>query len=868
MHVKTRQQFDQFIADMKRTRVRVFDTETRGLKMYKGDTLISLSVYLPEIKKCYNLAFFNGEGTVQIDYTKENTSEKSFHEMNWQGKTKKQVYLAHWYREFQIANEWTNYWENLPADWLDEIKAVWGKGIYIGHNTRFDAHVLYVEGFPDMETVYDTMVALHIVNEDWRGQKFEAPYKYTQKDAKEGVIPEDKIGQWAIAGDGKLLLKDQYGNRGLKWQAALRGFENAALGEQGLNEARLAFEDTLTDFIMTHLIDSDMNKGLATKAQYKTLTTVPGTPEWKDAYDKVWDKVRSKVELDDKANMWMLPSGQVAYYAELDVILTYQLYEWCMPIIREWHNEELFEKQSAIHHRVAWEMERNGLRLDKKQAQAEIDKLTPRIQEIEKIVAQVAYDWLPSEVLDELMAEGEAILEPDEFKIASPKQLLPLLNSGVLGKDFGTSLFPDWWDVNQALELKTYPNIQVREDELEEGYDKLEGTAKAELQRVQDHPLVRLVRHHRMLKKTVTTYLEKWLGAVDPNGIVHGSIDDTGTVAGRAASSGDAGNLQNIPDRGAYTVKKAFIPYSPEWAILAIDYGQLELRLGAWIAETLLGLDKAMTMTNLFLSGNDMHSWVRDTMGIREILFPGLDDRQIVIRLGYPLDGDKSNTPEKWATLVAEYCRFVAKTMNFGLLYSGGHPMLSKLLRLETEVAKVLVYKWRDMFPAFPKAQAYLTKLALTRRQNPSGTNWGMYVTQPISGRHRKIHRYATEQWYKENDEWLKFNPMEAAARKVWNNTDQGLGGFICMYSALRIGDELGRDNIKMFANIHDSLDMYIRIDALHLAPKIEAIMVDWNMIVPNLTVDASASLQNWHDMKKIKNMQEWIDTKGIGGYK
>lgn len=846
MNVQTREQFDNFLADLQACEVKVFDTETNTLKVNQAkDALISLALYFPAVDRSYSLPFRYGEGTIVPHYTDANTPETPFEKMNWQGRTKKELYLAYWFEQFK-QSVGLEYFNNLPIEWLDEIKQVWGHGTYIAHNSRFDAHVLRREGFPDMVKVYDTMIGLHLVNEDWQGIKLTAPYTYTKKDKDEGKCTTDKIGLWAVDENGVLLEREQFGNRRLKWQAALHGFEDATLGERGLADARSIFEETLTDFIMEDWYNS-MNNSLFTKSMLKLKNSLDDP----HTFSKARAKVRAKIEIDSKANMWMLPSNIVVHYAELDVKLTWQLYNWCLQIIKEWNNEDLWEVQSRIHHDVAWRMEVNGFKLDVEQAEAEIRKLEPRMQDIATIIDTLAKDYG--------LAAG--------CDVKSPAQLLPLLNSGILGDDLAPGyVFPAWWEEANTLGLKTYPGIKINEGDLDEATDWVEGTNKAELDKVADHPVARLIREHRRMSKTVTTYLKKWLNARDENNIVHGSINDDGTVTGRCSSSGDAGNFQNIPDRNGYTVKKAIVPYNPDWVLWSADYSQLELRLAAWIAEGLLGFDPNMTLTNLLLS-TDVHAYTSDMMDIRGALFGDMTDEQIIVRLGYSLKSDTVNTAEKMAKIIFKYCRFVAKTCNFGLLYSGRAPMLSRALKIDRPTAQVLVNKWLRLFPAFPLAQEYFTEEALRWRDNPAGTAKALYVQQPISGRYRKLHKYSTYAKFFRDGRWQTFNPQESAARSTWNAQVQGLGGYLAMASALNITDT-HKDKIRMFASIHDALDGYVRVEDMSIIASVPQIMCDWPEIVPGLEVELSGSRDGtWHDMAAILQFSRWVATKGKEGY-
>lgn len=830
MNVQTRKEFDAFLKDLRENEVKVFDFETNGLFPYNGNQIISMSIYFPAVDRSYNLPFRHGVGNVEIKYNDKNTPDVKFEDMSWQGNTKKSIYLNYWFEKFAAQYNF----KNLPIEWLEEIKAAWGTGMYMGHNTRFDAHFAYTEGFPDMNTFYDTMIALHIVNEDWGGIELVAPYTYTAKDKTKGLCTEDQVGAWARDAEGKLLQKKQMGRRGLKWQAARIGLTGATEGETGLRAARLKFERELATFIVEHWQDKK-NEGIFTKAIINGLQSGDV-----DAYyisrDKAIDKVLKKIEIDDKAQMWMLPSHYVSHYAELDVTLTWGLWNWCLPIIEEWDNTELFERISYIHQHVAWEMERRGVKLDHTKAQEEIAKLEPRIKDID--------DLFP-------------------INIGSPDQLLEYLNSGVLAQEWDT--WPEWFPEEKRKGLKTY-SIGVQDFDLEEQYDPIEGTNKAELYKVQDHGIVRLVKEYRMLNKSVNTYLKKWIAIADSGDFVHPQFNTDGTGAGRMSSSGAAGNFQNIPDRNGYTIKRAFI--APEdYLIGAYDYGQLELRLACWVAEVTLKLDPKMTMTSLFLSGEDMHSYTRDMVNVRKVLYGDKTDEEIVVILGYSLNSPDANTPAKRAKIIDKWCRFVAKTMNFGLLYNGGAPMLMKLLKIDdVDAAKSLVYAWRNLYPAFPKASRYFTDLAQTYRPNPSNKS-RLFVQQPISGRFRKFDMYPTWKSYFKDGQWQGFNPQDAAQKKVWNNTIQGLGGYICTDAAARFTEQFGKDRLMFFAQIHDALEFYVRKDSLHLVTELGKIMMDYP-ITPELTVDFSSSTDGtWQEMTKVVNFDLWSSSGGTQGY-
>jgi DNA polymerase I-like protein with 3'-5' exonuclease and polymerase domains len=839
INIQTREQFDEALEYLAKAKFVVADTETNGLGYYRGDYIISISVYLPDFDKAYNFPFKHGEGIVRPRYTGKNTASTNFADMTWQGNAKKDIYLGYMFAKFKESVD-SEYFGNLPVEWMDELKAVWGlEGVtYLFHNARFDLHMLRDSGFPTPDKTLDTMLALHLVHEDWRGIQVEAPYKENNK--------------WVMLENGTPLKKKQYGNRKLKWQSMFWGLENAHIGENELEGAKIEFERTLANYICDTALQDRMNDSLRYKKQVDQNSV------------KQLGRITSKLNISSKAHMWMLPSQDVWEYAVMDTILTYKLYQKLLPILESWDNVGLFFNACAIQQHVAWVMECNGMQIDEEQAKVQIATLEPRIQEIDDVFStwglNLSLEGLSEQYAKEVRASGGGA----SVNFASPEQLLPYLND-MLTTSVDLSLIPDWFDKKKIAECDNAP-MEVR----------LKSTAKEALEPYAAHPVVMLLMEYRKLNKTVTTYLKKWLSAVDANGIVHGSMNPDGTVAGRFSSSGASGNMQNVPDRGGYRVKTAVVPYSDEWILFAIDYGQLEARVSAWIAEILLPEQGAYsieqpTMVNLFNEGADMHSYVRDMVGVREILFGDDPDEAIALRVG--VDPSAMSSEELHEYIEHKVCRQTAKTLNFGLIYSGTHHMLSKLLKIETTPAKELERRWRTLFPAFAKAQTHYEELGQTWRGIPNGEGRGMYVTQPITGRHRKAHKYSTWMWFYENGVRKGFNPRQASARKFWNNVVQGLSGWMSVHSALLYQGAWGWDNMKLFAQIHDALDGYAHKTELWRVQKLMEYMVDFPTN-PALTVDLEAGY-NWQPASKdnpqglrtVKDMHAWMVSGGVTGY-
>tara|TARA_Y100000766_G_C18849979_1_gene577682 strand:- start:365 stop:1402 length:1038 start_codon:yes stop_codon:yes gene_type:complete len=117
-----------------------------------------------------------------------------------------------------------------------------------------------------------------------------------------------------------------------------------------------------------------------------------------------------------------------------------------------------------------------------------------------------------------------------------------------------------------------------------------------------EHPIISEILEFRAIKKLLSTYVEALPALVNPfTNRLHTTFNQSVTSTGRLSSVNP--NLQNIPIRTSrgMQVRKAFIPRSEEYFLLAADYSQIELRIMALLSE-----DKAMIRA--FNEGIDIHS--------------------------------------------------------------------------------------------------------------------------------------------------------------------------------------------------------------------------------------------------------------------
>ncbi|MBL4658243.1 MAG: DNA polymerase I [Flavobacteriales bacterium] len=243
----------------------------------------------------------------------------------------------------------------------------------------------------------------------------------------------------------------------------------------------------------------------------------------------------------------------VCEYAAEDADITYQLKEVFEPMLVDEKCDELFKDIEIPLLVVLADMEYEGIALD-------TDALSSFSKELETDVLK----------LQEKIHKLAGI----DFNIDSPKQL-------------GEILFDHLKISDKAKKTKT-GQYATSEDIL--------------TKMANDHEIIPNILDYRSIRKLKSTYVDSLPEMVNKS-TKHVHTNYRQAVAATGRLSSDNPNLQNIPirtERGR-EVRKAFIPRSSEFTLLAADYSQIELRI---IAE----LSKDKNMIEAFVSGEDIHS--------------------------------------------------------------------------------------------------------------------------------------------------------------------------------------------------------------------------------------------------------------------
>ncbi|WP_158847121.1 DNA polymerase I [Algibacter sp. L1A34] len=447
----------------------------------------------------------------------------------------------------------------------------------------------------------------------------------------------------------------------------------------------------LFDTMLAHyLINPDMRHNMDVLAEtYLNYTPI-------SIIELIGKKGKNQLSMRD------VPLEKQTEYAVEDADITLQLKEHFSKELGDANTQKLFDEIEIPLLRVLAAMELEGINLDKDFLLSLAEALNNDISTLEKSI----YD-----------AAGE------EFNIGSPKQL-------------GIILF-------EKLKLVDKPK-KTKTGQYATGEEILSYLAK-------DHEIIQHILEYRGLAKLKSTYVDALpLQVEEATGRVHTDYMQTVAATGRLSSNNP--NLQNIPirtERGRQ-VRKAFVPRSEEYTLLAADYSQIELRIIA-------ALSKEETMIEAFKNGEDIHASTASKV------------------FNVPLDE------------VTREQRSNAKTVNFGIIYGVSAFGLSNQTDLSRGEAKELIDTY---YETYPKLRKYISEQVDFARDHG-------YV-QTVLGRRR----------YLKDINSRNAVVRGAAERNAVNAPIQGSAADIIKIAMINIYNKLetGDFKTKMLLQVHDEL--------------------------------------------------------------
>jgi DNA polymerase-1 len=308
----------------------------------------------------------------------------------------------------------------------------------------------------------------------------------------------------------------------------------------------------------------------------------------------------------------------VTAYACEDADITLQLRQVFEPMLKEHSLLELFHAVETPLIQVLSAMERHGVSIDEKNLAEYSLKLDQSISTIENEIYELA---------------------GIRFNIGSPKQL-------------GEILFARLKISEGAKKTKT-KQFSTSEDVLSKLADK--------------HPIINKILDYRSLTKLKSTYVDALPKLIHPKtGRIHTSYNQAVAATGRLSSNNP--NLQNIPIRTeeGRLIRKAFVPASKDYTLLAADYSQIELRIIA-------SMSKDEAMMEAFKQNLDIH-----TATAAKVYEVSIDE-------------------------VTREMRRNAKTVNFGIVYGISAFGLAERLNIPRQEAAQIINQYFEKYPGIKK---------------------------------------------------------------------------------------------------------------------------------------------------------------------
>lgn len=507
------------------------------------------------------------------------------------------------------------------------------------------------------------------------------------------------------------------------------------------------------------------------------------------------------------AFIWMLEPKEVSLYAEDDTRLTYLLWKRINAFLEKWNDAELAAKYNHFVSQVTYKMEKHGFSLNVERSHEMLQNVAV---ELEKVQAEI------------VQSSGGIVHNP-----SSPQQVMEYL------KAIGVNV---------------------------------PSTAKAELAKISGVPVLDHITYYRKMV-TLSGVVEKWLEN-NVYGYIHPELRVAAASTARSTSgSEEFGNLQNVArvdEKDVVQPKKVLYSPAPGTWLFDVDYQALEIRIGAWVAETLIGDGKDLTLTKLVEADEDMHSYTMNVSGIYDIILRGLSPADWLRKNGYNVD----HIDDPKAYFIKKVARYKAKTTNFAALYGAGVRGIVKAVGCTTEEAEVLLKGFHRAYPAVSKAMDFLQKLALKpRRFSDFSDEVAQYIKYPVEGLQlkRKYHYYPSLAQSANGGTW---NPQQSASRGAFNSMVQGTGGLIMYNSILNLHNRFGVagyewDNSKRVydfgegllvpcTTVHDSYVFAIRPeDAPTIIPEVKRIFTDYDTRPKlDIGIDYSKEGYSWGEVK------------------
>jgi len=314
--------------------------------------------------------------------------------------------------------------------------------------------------------------------------------------------------------------------------------------------------------------------------------------------------------------------------------------------------------------------------------------------------------------------------------------------------------------------------------------------------------LIEKISEYRQKTKFLSTYIIGLLEKADSQGFVHPDYLIFGTATGRLSCQEP--NLQNIPTLAGPIVKNGFIPSEPGWAILNVDYSQLELRVAALLSQD-------ANLISAYQNEEDIHIKVAAAMF--------------------------KKPPEQ----ITKFERYLAKYVDFGVIYGRSAESLVDGWEMEYYV-KQGGKRW-----TLPEAEVFLNSFL-----NEFGG-----LKEFISKQHDLViqqHYIETLMGRRRRFPYISWSNKNSVQRQAVNSPIQSLASDLTFTALTRLHESLDPEKCRILFTVHDSIVFEVRLDALSESlTKIKYEMTQNIPVSSNVPFRADAEVGlRWGEVEKV----------------
>ena len=265
------------------------------------------------------------------------------------------------------------------------------------------------------------------------------------------------------------------------------------------------------------------------------------------------------------------------------------------------------------------------------------------------------------------------------------------------------------------------------------------------------YPVCKKIVEYRQKKKLRGTYTTGLISRCHDDGRIRSSFLLHGTVTGRLSCQNP--NVQNIPSTIGPMIKKAFVA-TEGWVMVDADYSQLELRIAGWYSND-------DTLIRCYNEGVDIHTQVAADIFHKEL------------------------------NEVTKYERFIAKTIDFGIIYGRGPQSLMGILGCPLQEAQGYIDGFLNQYE----------KLKVWMENNQKSVISEGYVQTPF----KRKRRFP----------FITNNNRSEILRQCINAPIQSMASDLCLQALTRIHNKFNPEYQRILLTVHDSIIIECKIDKL-----------------------------------------------------